>query len=87
MRKITFEINAFKQFNYWVNTDKKIFKKILLLLKDTQKNPFTGLGKPEPLKHELQGYWSKRINEEHRLVYRIEDDSIIIISCRYHYHN
>ncbi|MGI0479258.1 Txe/YoeB family addiction module toxin [Geminocystis sp. CENA526] len=59
MRKITFEINAFEQFNYWVNTDKKIFKKILLLLKDTQKNPFTGLGKPEPLKHDLQGYWSK----------------------------
>ncbi|WP_017293394.1 Txe/YoeB family addiction module toxin [Geminocystis herdmanii] len=87
MRKITFEINAFEQFNYWVNIDKKIFKKILLLLKDTQKNPFTGLGKPEPLKHDLQGYWSKRINEEHRLVYRVEDDSIIIISCRYHYHN
>ncbi len=87
MRKITFEINAFEQFNYWVNIDKKIFKKIFLLLKDTQKNPFTGLGKPEPLKHDLQGYWSKRINEEHRLVYRVEDDSIIIISCRYHYNN
>lgn len=87
MRKITFEINAFEQFNYWVNIDKKIFKKILLLLKDTKKNPFTGLGKPEPLKHDLQGYWSKRINEEHRLVYRVEDDSIIIISCRYHYNN
>ena len=56
MRKITFEINAFEQFSYWTNTDKKILKKILLLLKDTQKNPFTGLGKSEPLKHELQGY-------------------------------
>lgn len=87
MRKITFEINAFEQFNYWANTDKKKFKKILLLLKDTQKNPFTGLGKPEPLKHDLQGYWSKRINQEHRLVYKVDDDSIIIISCCYHYNN
>ena len=64
---------------------KKIFKKILSLLKDTQKNPFSGLGKPEALKHELQGYWSKRINQEHRLVYQVEDDSVIILSCRYHY--
>lgn len=64
---------------------KKILKKILLLLKDTQKNPFSGLGKPEPLKHDLQGYWSKRINQEHRLVYQVDDESIIIISCRYHY--
>lgn len=64
---------------------KKILKKILLLLKGTQKNPFSGLGKPEPLKHDLQGYWSKRINQEHRLVYQVDDESIIIISCRYHY--
>ena len=85
MRKITFEIKAFEEFTYWANNDKKIFKKILSLLKDTQKNPFSGLGKPEALKHELQGCWSKRINQEHRLVYQVEDDSIVILSCRYHY--
>ena len=69
MRKISFEIKAFEEFTYWANNDKKIFKKILSLLKDTQKNPFSGLGKPEPLKYKLQGCWSKRINQEHRLVY------------------
>ena len=85
MRKITFEIKAFEEFTYWATNDKKIFKKILSLLKDRQKNPFSGLGKPEALKHELQGCWSKRINQEHRLVYQVEDDSIVILSCRYHY--
>lgn len=85
MRKIAFEPEAFEQFGQWAIEDKKIFKKILELIKDTQRNPFSGIGKPEALKYELQGYWSRRITDEHRLVYTIENDLIIIISCKYHY--
>ncbi|WP_082727289.1 Txe/YoeB family addiction module toxin [Nostoc sp. NIES-3756] len=65
--------------------DKKVFKKILDLVKDIQRDPFSGIGKPEPLKYELQGYWSRRITEEHRLVYKVEEDLLIILSCKYHY--
>lgn len=85
MRKVSFEIKAFEQFTYWATTDKKIFKKILSLIRDAQKDPFSGIGKPEPLKYELQGCWSRRITEEHRLVYQVEQDSLIILSCQYHY--
>ncbi|MFN5593583.1 MAG: Txe/YoeB family addiction module toxin, partial [Aphanizomenon sp.] len=65
--------------------DKKVFKKILELIKDIQREPFSGIGKPERLKYELQGYWSRRITDEHRLVYKIEEDLLIILSCKYHY--
>jgi toxin YoeB len=65
--------------------DKKVFKKILELIKDIQREPFSGIGKPERLKYELQGYWSRRITNEHRLVYKIEEDLLIILSCKYHY--
>jgi toxin YoeB len=77
--------NAFTAFNEWIDTDKKIFKKIRALLKDIERTPFEGLGKPEPLKYNLSGYWSRRITDEHRLVYKIENDTIIIVSCKYHY--
>ena len=83
--KIVFVDESFEDYNYFATYDKKVFKKLQTLIKDTVKNPFSGLGKPEPLKHNLAGYWSKRITKEHRLVYKIEDDMLIIISCRFHY--
>ena len=85
MKKVAFEPDAFEQLGQWAIEDKKIFKKILELIKDIQREPFSGIGKPEPLKYELQGYWSRRITEEHRLVYKIEEDLLIILSCKYHY--
>ncbi len=83
--KIKFTQKAKKQYEYWQEKDQKILKKINELIKDIQKTPFDGLGKPEALKFNLNGFWSRRINYEHRLVYKIEDESIIIIQCRYHY--
>jgi toxin YoeB len=85
MRRVIFERNAFEDFVEWATIDKKLYQRIGNLILDTLRHPFTGLGKPEPLRHELRGYWSRRINDEHRLVYKVTDDSIIIISCRYHY--
>lgn len=84
MKKVIFKKLANKQYNYWLKTNKKIVSKIDTLIFDIQEHPFTGLGKPEPLKGELSGYWSRRITEEHRLVYTVEDD-IIIVQCMYHY--
>lgn len=84
MKKVIFKKLANKQYNYWLKTNKKIVSKIDTLIFDIQEHPFTGLGKPEPLKGELLGYWSRRITEEHRLVYTVEND-IIIVQCMYHY--
>ncbi len=84
-RRIVFEPGAFEDFNKWSKLDKKLYKKIVELIKDIDRSPFTGLGKPEPLKHELSGFWSRRINEEHRLIYTINDTEIIIAACKYHY--
>ena len=84
-RRIVFEPGAFEDFNECVKFDKKLYKKIVELIKDIDRSPFTGLGKPEPLKHELAGFWSRRINEEHRLVYTVNDSEIIIAACKYHY--
>ncbi|NOY61508.1 MAG: Txe/YoeB family addiction module toxin [Calditrichaeota bacterium] len=85
MKKIVFEKNAFQDFVEWATADKKIYRRIVSLIMDTLREPFHGIGKPEPLKHQLQGYWSRRINNEHRLVYQVRDEAIIIISCKYHY--
>ncbi|MCB0137715.1 MAG: Txe/YoeB family addiction module toxin [Caldilineaceae bacterium] len=85
MRRIAFLPEAFADFTDWATTDRKTHAKIVSLVRDIQRDPFAGLGKPEPLKHELAGLWSRRITEEHRLVYRVTDDDIVIISCRYHY--
>lgn len=85
MKKVVFEFSAFEDFNEWVRQDKQVHKKIVELIKDINRSPFAGLGKPEPLKHELSGYWSRRINDEHRLVYKVTDTDIIIIACKYHY--
>ncbi|WP_076419867.1 Txe/YoeB family addiction module toxin [Colwellia sp. UCD-KL20] len=83
--KLTFSTNAWEQYLYWQTTDKKILKRINLLIKDIQRTPFEGIGKPESLKHGLSGYWSRRINDEHRIVYKQFDDSILIAQLRYHY--
>jgi len=84
-KKIVFEASAFEDFYQWASSDQKIYHKIVNLIKDINRSPFKGLGKPEPLKYELSGYWSRRINEEHRLVYQVSDEEIIIIACKYHY--
>lgn len=76
---------AWEDYLWWHKTNDKIFQRINRLIEDTQQTPFTGLGKPEPLKHELSGYWSRRITEEHRLVYKVDDGRIIVAQCRYHY--
>ncbi len=80
-----FEPEAFEQLGQWATEDKKIFKKILELIRDIQRDPFAGIGKPEPLKYQLQGYWSRRITDEHRLVYKVQEDLLIILTCKYHY--
>ena len=82
---IAFASEAFESFHEWAVTDKKVFKKLVEVITDINCEPFTGLGKPEPLKYNLSGYWSRRITEEHRLVYTIENDTIKIISCKYHH--
>jgi len=85
MRDVEFEDDAYTQFLDWQKNDKKIFSKIVNLVDECRKTPFKGTGKPEPLKHKLKGYWSRRITNEHRLVYKVTKNSIIIISCRFHY--
>lgn len=76
--------NAWDDYVYWQDTDKKILKRINDLINDIKRSPFSGIGKPEPLKFQLHGYWSRRINSEHRLVYKYEGGVITIIQCRYH---
>ena len=85
MKKITFSRNAWEDYTYWQTEDKKILRKINSLIKDVQSSPYEGIGKPEPLKYDLAGLWSRRIGAEHRLVYRIERDELFTYSCRYHY--
>jgi toxin YoeB len=85
MRSLSFTEKAHDQFNEWEFIDKKIRTKIIQLLHETVETPFTGTGKPEVLKHNLKGYWSRRINKEHRLVYQVTNSSIVVISCKFHY--
>jgi toxin YoeB len=85
MRRVVFEFSAFEDFNAWAKLDKKLQKNIVELIHDINRSPYTGIGKPEALKHELSGYWSRRINDEHRLVYKVTETEIIVISCKYHY--
>jgi len=85
--KLTFSTKAWEQYLYWQKTDKKILKRINLLIKDIQRTPNQGIGKPEQLKHGLSGYWSRRINDEHRIVYKQQDDTILIAQLLYHYTN
>lgn len=76
---------AWDDYLYWQNQDRRTLKRINQLIRDIERNAYEGIGKPEPLKYELQGFWSRRIDEEHRLIYRIQEDSIEIASCRLHY--
>ncbi len=85
MRKVAFLTRSFDEFNQWAIKDKKIYAKIVNLIKDIQRDPFSGLGKPEALKHDLSGLWSRRITKEHRLVYRVSEEEIVIVSCKFHY--
>jgi len=82
---ITFSQNAWEDYTSWQSEDKKVLKKINELIKDVQRTPYEGLGKPEPLKYDLTGLWSRRIDREHRLVYQVIEDEILIYSCRYQY--
>ena len=82
---LTFTENAWEDYLYWQKIDKKLVKKINELLKDIKRDPFHGIGKPEPLKYDLAGYWSRRIDQEHRLVYKVVNEDLQIYSCRYHY--
>jgi len=83
--KVTFASAAWDHYLNWQTTDKKILKRINLLIKDIKRTPYEGIGKPEPLKHGLTGYWSRRINDEHRIVYKFKEDAILIAQLRYHY--
>ncbi len=82
---ITFSENAWDDYMYWQDTDKKYVKKINSLIKEIKRTPFHGSGKPEPLKYNLSGYWSRRIYNEHRLVYKVVNNTLEIIACRFHY--
>ena len=83
--KVVFQENAWEQYCYWQTTDKKILRKINDLIKEISRTPYDGTGKPEQLKYGHGNYWSRRINHEHRIVYRIVDESVIIATCRFHY--
>jgi|TARA_R100001509_G_scaffold8272_1_gene4687 toxin YoeB len=83
--RLIFAEKAWEDYLYWQRTDKKLVKRINALIKDITREPFEGIGKPEPLKHALSGYWSRRINDEHRIVYKVQDNSLLIAQLRYHY--
>jgi toxin YoeB len=85
VRGLEFDPAAFEDLAWWVQQDRKKALRIIKLIQHTQNDPFNGIGKPEPLKHELAGCWSRRIDEEHRLVYDMKEDKIRILACRYHY--
>ena len=83
--KLIFAEKAWEDYLYWQKTDKKMLNRINILIKDIRRDPFDGIGKPEPLKHALSGYWSRRINDEHRIVYKMQQDSLLVAQLRYHY--
>ena len=83
--RITWTLEAWKDYNYWQGQDKKTLKRINALIKDTLREPFEGIGKPEPLKENLSGFWSRRIDDTNRLVYCVDGESLVVIACRYHY--
>ena len=82
---VSFTENAWEDHLYWQKMDKKIVKRINELIKEIKRNPFEGIGKPEPLKYDLAGMWSRRITDEHRLVYQVEGKNLIVFTCRYHH--
>jgi toxin YoeB len=82
---ILFTEDAWDEYLYWQQTDPKMVRRINELIKDACRNPFEGVGKPEPLRFSLTGYWSRRIDQEHRLVYKAEEGTLTVVQCRYHY--
>ena len=82
---LSFSDDAWDDYLYWQNQDKKILKKINKLIKEIQRTPFEGIGEPEPLKYNWSGYWSRRITIEHRIIYKVTDGTVFIAQCRYHY--
>lgn len=80
-----FHPQGWEDFNYWALTDKKMLRRLIRLIEEASRDPFVGVGKPEPLRRNLAGLWSRRIDDEHRLVYGVSDDELIIIQARYHY--
>jgi toxin YoeB len=82
---LTFTPSAWDDYQWFVQRDRKLLQRINQLIQDILRSPFEGIGKPEPLKGDMSGYWSRRINDEHRLVYTVKDDDLIVIACRYHY--
>ena len=83
--KLIFADEAWEDYLYWQKQDRRMVDRINKLIRETQREPFSGVGKPEPLKHALAGFWSRRINEEHRMVYKIEGDGLLLAQLRYHY--
>jgi toxin YoeB len=83
--RLIFAANAWEDYLYWQKSDRKVLNRINALIQAIQRQPFEGIGKPEPLKHGLSGYWSRRITDEHRMVYKVEGDAILIAQLRYHY--
>ena len=83
--KLIFSEQSWEECLYWQATDRKVLARINTLIRDIQREPFSGLGKPEPLKHGFAGYWSRRINDEHRIIYKVQGDSVLIAQLRYHY--
>ena len=83
--RITFSSHAWEDYSTWLKEDRKMLVKINQLIKDIQRTPYDGIGKPEALKYDLASYLSRRIDREHRLVYKVDKDTVIIISCKYHY--
>ena len=82
---LTFTENAWGDYLFWQKTDRKTVKKINGLIKEIQRTPFEGIGKPEPLRYDLAGYWSRRIDREHRLVYQVAENELLVYACRFHY--
>lgn len=83
--KLLFAEGAWEDYQHWLHNDRRMLERINKLIREVQREPFAGVGKPEPLKHALAGYWSRRITDEHRMVYRVQDDTLCIAQLRYHY--
>ena len=84
MRDVAFQKEAFDEFTAWAAQDAKVFERLTRLIRESAREPFTGIGKPEPLRHNLKGCWSRRLTDEHRLVYRVTHTTLTIVSCRFH---
>jgi toxin YoeB len=83
--RLIFAEEAWEDYLFWQKTDPKVVKRINAVIQDIQRSPFEGIGKPEPLKHGVSGYWSRRITDEHRLIYKVSSDSVLLAQMRYHY--